>query len=147
MKSSSCLTIATKSSCFCSWSWDTREQKGGKAQQMHIFAYMFTWHINQKLVEDRRLIMSNVCLFIFGMHWILIVVIRTCFNSKHRDLAFSMANMFTKTIQLWSHELFFLPHGCNSYINHDALNPCHQWHFQAWQVNNLTILELFCSLI
>lgn len=75
----------------------------------HFCIYVYKAH-QQKFVEDIRLIMNNVCLFIFDMHWILDVLIKTCFNSRLWSVAFSIANMFTKIIQLWSHELLFSFH-------------------------------------
>jgi hypothetical protein len=86
--------------------------------KLNIFMFLFNGAIIQKLVKDRRLVMNSICLLSLCMHWILIIIVRTCFNFKHWDFAFSMLNMFQQSIQLWNDECFSHSHmGANLALN------------------------------
>ncbi len=86
--------------------------------KLSIFMFFFNGAIIQKLVKDRRLVMNNVCLLSFWMHWILIIIARKCFNFRHWNFAFSMLNMFQQSIQLWNDECFSHSHmGANLTLN------------------------------
>jgi hypothetical protein len=115
--------------------------------KLNIFTFTFIGYISQKLVEDKRLVMSSVCLFIF-LH-----ALTPCCNIKNlhqfqafRTCIFGGQNVQAKCLTLESRAFSPFHMGANLTPNlmHWAL--IIDVTFNPWQIGNPTSLILFIYL-